>query len=110
ADASFELAGHALRFGDGPTGGGLAGEYLLVVAEEDDRRDDRRPVPEVHDRHRAVPVDGRGGVGGSEIDTEVVAQRPSCAATSVLCRPGRFGVPPVGPCPRPASYTCHHAV
>jgi hypothetical protein len=73
AHPPLELAGHPQRFGDRPPLGGLPGEDRAVVAQQHHRRHHRRPGAQVGDLDPPVSPHRRRGVGGPEVDPQVVA-------------------------------------
>ena len=82
----------------------LAGQERLVLAQQHDRRDGRRPAAERGDLRVAVAPGRRGGVGGAEVDAECVHRGCSGARgiRVVTCRRRQIGEATggVGGCPR----------
>ena len=76
AEAALELAGEALGFGGATAVGGFAGENLLVLSQQDQRRDNRGAVAQAGDLDLVFTPDRGRRVRGTEVNPEVVGHQP----------------------------------
>src|SRR5690606_25725647 len=72
ADPALELAGYPVRLGQPTEAGGVPDQEGAVLASQHHRRDGRGLIAESGDLGHAVPPDGRGGIGGAEVDADYV--------------------------------------